>query len=300
MKTRTEEIIKANDNFFSIAEKTNAQIYKDVKEYLLQLIKDGKLSLDNKELTQLTLNIQAEILKSIDKTGYYEGIKQYKSTLTTVERIIVEQYAEITGVAVGEVVFNNKFRNNVLKSLDNHLLGRAFLADIVQPMRDVIVQQALLGLDYEQATKIISDYIDKNGLQKKLKRVQAGQVGRDILNQYDGAIQNEIRKKYDFDGFRYIGGLVEDSRPVCTKLSEKLIWSLDELQVVLGEYCPNGIPSKVPITYRTIPLPPEEGGGFKIKKGKKGGGMIEGTSVDNFGIVRGGYNCLHEVIFTYI
>lgn len=299
MKTRTEEIIKSNEKFFDVATSTNNQIFKDVKKYLLSLIENGNLSLKGKKLNTVALQIQKEILKTVGNSKYYSGVKQYTGTIDVVEKIIIEQYANIVKVDVKDIVLKNPFRSAVVKNLENQLQGQAFIKDIIEPIRDVIAQQVMFGTNYEQASDIIEKYIEKNGLDKKMRRVNVGQVGRDLLHQYDGAVQTEIAKGFDFNGMMYIGGHVEDTRPICDHLADREsgLWKLTELQEVLDDYCPNGIPSNEPITYETIE---EEDGSFVKKKAKKGSGMIEGTVLDNFAILRGGYGCLHEVIFIYL
>lgn len=296
---RNVEIQKANDQFFKKSEEANSRIFESVKSYLLSLTSGGKLSLGGQQLSRIALQIQQEITRAVDQSEYYDGVQSYKATIGIIERIIIEQYAEITGVSVNNVVEANPFRGRVMDSLDNHLSGNAFYADILEPIRNIIVQQILYGISYEKATEIIEEFISKKGLDSTLRNVNSGQVGRDLLNQYDGAIQNEIRKEYEFNGFIWVGGHVEDTRPVCDHLADRENgqWSMEELSDVLDEYCPNGEPSQEMISYETIT---DDTGQVVKKRAKKGAGMIRGTSLDNFAIVRGGFNCLHELVFIYL
>ena len=99
------------------------------------------------------------------------------------------------------------------------------------------------------------------------------QVATDALFQYDGALNEDIKKEFGFTKFRYLGSLVEDSRPFCEHMkSLGGVIDIEQLKIALDDFCPNGEP----------------------KKGK-GDGMIKGTTVANFSINRGGYNCGHRV-----
>jgi len=70
---------------------------------------------------------------------------------------------------------------------------------------------------------------------------------------------------------RYVGSLIETSRPICShliKMGNPI--SREQLTKVLDKYCPKGKPDLV-----------------------LGRGMIEGTNIDNFSINKGGYQCRH-------
>lgn len=264
---------------------------EEILKYIRELVSNGKLELAG-TFAETSLAIQAKILEIVDGTEYYGAVQKYAGTIDTIERVIVSQYASINDLDVKDVVFGNKFRSQVVNVLEDALLQDGFLSEIIEPIRDVIAKQALYGVSFEEAEKEVSDYITKNGLGSQMKSVRPKQVGRDLLYQYDGAIQREIQKDYGMNAFIYVGGHVKDTRPFCDHLADREDgeWFIDELEEVLEEYCPNGVPSGAKVSYTTI-------GG--VKESTKGAGMIRGTSVDNFAILRGGYNCLHEVIYIF-
>jgi hypothetical protein len=114
-------------------------------------------------------------------------------------------------------------------------------------------------------------------------------VAKDAIMQYDGLIQEELRQKFKPTSGRYIGSLIEDSRPFCDHMKDKFAnrpVSITQLQTALDEFCPNGQPSQSKITFETV--------NGETKSQAKGSGMIQGTNIQNFPSLRGGYNCRHE------
>ena len=115
------------------------------------------------------------------------------------------------------------------------------------------------------------------------------QITKGLFSVYDGAIQNTIKQKYNPTKGKYLNSLVESSRPFCIHMREtygnKEI-TVEQLQKSLDEYCPKGIPSDKFI----------EIDGRKLRKGA---GMLEGTTVQNFDINKGGAtnNCNHTWVW---
>jgi hypothetical protein len=114
----------------------------------------------------------------------------------------------------------------------------------------------------------------------------------DSLSQYDGAMNKMIADVYEFDNFIYVSNTIETSRPFCIHMRDDLggRFSKDQLKIALNEYCPAGDPSDQTIEYKTH--------SGEVKRGKKGSGMIKGTTVENFVQLRGGYGCRHRCIPT--
>ena len=114
------------------------------------------------------------------------------------------------------------------------------------------------------------------------------EITPDTFSFYNGAIQNTIKQKYNSTKGVYLNSLTETSRPFCIHMKEtygnKDI-TIEQLQKSLDEYCPNGIPSDKLIEIDGKIL-------------RKGTGMIEGTTVQNFAIYRGGHGCNHNWSWT--
>lgn len=113
----------------------------------------------------------------------------------------------------------------------------------------------------------------------------AKQITNDVTNAANGQIQTHLRDKFGLNGLRYIGNTIRDSRPFCVHMlkDEKMPMSFERLREVLKEY----VGSKVHVEING-----------KLKE--KGAGMYANTTVENFPLVLGGYNCRHRMFATKV
>jgi hypothetical protein len=86
------------------------------------------------------------------------------------------------------------------------------------------------------------------------------------LNQFDGQTNARIADEFGLDAFRYVGSLIDDSRPQCRRWIAKRVLQKSEMLNEINWAYNNGT------------------------------GMISGTTPDNFAVFRGGYNCRHAAI----
>jgi hypothetical protein len=93
-------------------------------------------------------------------------------------------------------------------------------------------------------------------------------VSRDALYGYDGAVNDRIRGQYGLNAFRYVGSIVEDSRPHCRAWVRERVLNRDYLEPYIQRLHAQGNPD-----------------GFRAQ-----------TTFDNFAQYRGGWNCRHQAI----
>lgn len=93
-------------------------------------------------------------------------------------------------------------------------------------------------------------------------------LSRDGLYGYDGAVNDVIRKTYDLNAYRYVGSIVEDSRPHCRRWVKERLLRREYLEQEIGRLHAAGNPD-----------------GFRTQ-----------TTFENFAQYRGGYNCRHTAV----
>jgi hypothetical protein len=193
----------------------------------------------------------------MDKLNIQVHKKLNKIDIKGVIKLATKQQRELVGGTVSEVMKN-------IKSFPKDMLGDGLRQQFTKPIKKVLYQNIMQGKSQTAAKKALHDYIigDKGKI-GQLER-HSGQLARDTLSQYDGAVNDMVREEFDLNGFKYIGSLVRDSRPQCQR------W----------------------VKMREIPmsiLPAELANSANR-------GQIPGTTKDNFATYRGGYNCQHQAI----
>ena len=182
-----------------------------------------------------------------------------KINIDGVIKLANKQKRELVGGTVEKVV-------GEIGRFPENMLGDEMRQQFTKPVKKVLYQNIMQGKSQSEAKKALHKFIigDKGKI-GQLER-WSGQIARDSLSQYDGAINDMVRKEFDLNGFKYIGSLVKDSRPQCKK------WKR------MGT-----------IPYKTL----NKEIAWAYSNGK---GMIPGTNKDNFATYTGGHNCSHGAI----
>jgi len=170
-----------------------------------------------------------------------------------------KQKRELVGGTVEKIV-------GEIKRFPENMLGDEMRQQFTKPVKKVLYQNIMQGKSQSAAKKALHNFIigDKGKI-GQLERY-SGQIARDSLSQYSGAVNDMVREEFDLDGIKYIGSLVKDSRPQCIKWKRMGV-----------------------IPYKTL----NKEIAWAYSNGK---GMIPGTNKDNFCTYRGGFNCGHDCI----
>jgi hypothetical protein len=226
------------------------------------------------EKSQVINEIESKVYDILRKSDYKTSVQKFTSSLSKIQEFQKKTMLEATGIKGGKVRFNDlaKFAE---RSINDNFLGAGLEANVVQPLKQRISQNLIAGATNAELETVISDYFKTDESLGRLTRY-VNSIATDALNNYAGLINNEYRKEYGLDKFRYVGSLIDDSRGQCRHWTSKDVITVEELET-------------------EIPVAIEGGflGGFKCS------GMKDWTNIDNFTIERGGYNCRHEAIPTY-
>jgi len=259
-----------------IIEKKIEQISKKFDKKINSLIKEfavsGNLEI-NKDITFLT----KEVIKELRDSGIDDLYDHILSVIAKVSNNNIQYYSDISSMRT--LIDKSTSVKFVLDNLKKNLVGTGMETILAERISNTIKPYILSNADFRTTTEILSKV-----LPTELMRYTS-QITKGIYSVYDGAIQNTLKQKYNPKKGVYIGDLRESSRPFCIHMRDKYgnrEITIDELQGDLDEYCPKGIPSDKKIE-------------IKGKQVKKGAGMLEGTTVANFDVNKGGAtnNCHH-------
>jgi len=148
----------------------------------------------------------------------------------------------------------------------NGLTGSGVNTNFIEPVRQGIFQNIVAGTNRTQLEEYLRNYILGNPNVDGLYSRYVKQVSRDALGQFDGQTNARIADEFGLDAFRYVGSLIDDSRPQCRRWIAKRVLQKSEMLNEINWAYNNGT------------------------------GMISGTTPDNFIVYRGGYNCRHAAI----
>lgn len=159
------------------------------------------------------------------------------------------------------------------------LLNSGIRADFKRPILKILDESISYGSSITSTRKTLSDFVlggeDKSG---KLKSYLT-QTARDSVNQMQGQQMQSVANALGYEGISYIGGLLKDSRGQCRHWIEDL----------------NGFIPKDKLA-EEIRLAYKNQAAKKVEGTHHWGGMMPNTTVDNFMVKRGGFNCIHPAV----
>lgn len=243
------------------------RIFKDLLKLLAQFDKSqGRLVL-NADTIKLINQAEFEILQALNKSGYNSRVKAYLKDFDKIKTATIAQQKSINSIDVSVRLLNN-IQKGAIQQTTNMLLGNGLNTNLIQPVKDILLQSASSGMTIPQAElqlrQVILGDAERLG---KLERY-ATQISRDAISGFDGMMQGRIAKEYELDCLSYEGSIIRDSRPQCIR------WA------GMGELKISELTEEINWAY------------------SNGNGMIPNTTKDNFYIYRGGYSCRHSVTAT--
>jgi hypothetical protein len=262
---------KKYDKLIKDVGKVNKKLLIELDKILIDLSNKGVLEV-NDNLAEL----EEKTRKALKDAGYPEAMQNFFEVFPQLAKNIFDEYK------IAEI--KSKRRDGFETYAKQKLTGSEFNAKVVGALTDNIREGSFLNKTYSDQKALLRDLLVEKGLVTNY----VASVADTLLGQYRGTISQDIFDKYQPKEFAYIASTIETTRPFCDHLKDfggRI--SVEQLKKSLDEYCPNGIPSETRITYETV--------NDKKLTREKGSGMIDGTTFENFSVVRGGWRCRHEV-----
>jgi hypothetical protein len=251
-----ENIDKIHEDFIIKIGKSNKDFNQKLYEYILENLDNGKIPKGD-----FLATLEKEIRQILSNSGYVQLINQFLGNGDLIKKDLVKLYGESKVKSIFDKSERYKFFLNLN---EDNLKGTGVNENVVKNIANKIRVGAFTDVGLTAIKEIVKN------TSKVLPRY-VNQVSYDTLGQITGSLQADIFEKFKPTKGRYVGSLIETSRPICShliKMGNPI--SREQLTKVLDKYCPKGKPDLV-----------------------LGRGMIEGTNIDNFSINKGGYQCRH-------
>ena len=208
--------------------------------------------------------------------GYKSEIRKYMTNFDKMDSLNKKIHKGLNKVDISGVIkLANKQKRELVGGVaekvvgeihrfPQNMLGDEMREQFTKPVKKLLYENIMQGKSQTSAKNALHDFIV--GKKDKIGQLErwSGQIARDTLSQYDGAVNDMVRKEFDLNGYKYIGSLVRDSRPQCVR------WK--RMKEIPIEILPQELANP---TNR---------------------GQIPGTTKDNFATYRGGWNCSHSAI----
>jgi len=203
-------------DFENLAKKTQSR--------LLEIVLDRLTDLSNKKGTLVFSGESTQEINDLIKQVYKEfGFEKYKGEISSLLRDVNKiGQSEINLASILtdniEINFTNQ-QNFIINELSERLASPdSFKANILGEVRRIIGRRILTQAPISQLkADLKATFTGKDGQVTKY----VNQIVTDGVNQYQGAINKEIKQKYGLDAYNYINSIIETSRPQCVRWVEK-------------------------------------------------------------------------------
>lgn len=268
------------NKILAISERLEKRLIKDVKsiqdeisrmvdELLFEFeIKNGKL-VPESDAAFIIATLNKRIKEIIRDSQLEDEVMKYLDDFDLIDKNLKAIQSGINGIQIPQNIFNTQ-RTWIIDTTINSLLESNISTKFIQPVKSILYSRVAFGGTVVDAEKQLRALIKGDSKNLGVFERWVGQVARDALFEYQGAVNAQVKVEYELNALRYVGGLVEDSRCQCRR------WVEDYNGILTDKI----LADEIAWAYRY------------------GSGMKPDTNVQNFTQKRGGFNCTHLAIPT--
>jgi hypothetical protein len=267
IRKQDRTVSAANQTFFDSLPATEQRIFAAVSKHVQKFSSDGEKFVFDDGNVLLTNQVERIILDALQSSKYPSDVNGFLRNFETLKQYNFDIHGNVNDLSpeqLGELI--NPIQRGTVEQTLQSLTGSGVSTNFIEPIRTGIYQNIVAGSTKADLEAYLRRYIlgnpDVDGLLSRYVK----QVSRDALNQFDGQVNAKIANEFGLDAYRYVGSLIEDSRPQCRR------W------VAMGVIQTKDLPTEI------------------AWMNANGTGAIPGTSPETFSIYRGGYNCRHSAI----
>jgi hypothetical protein len=249
-------------------DKVEPKFVKQVVDWISKFrTTSGNLVRSKENLARLG-SFKTALNRFLEKAGYNVMVSGFLENFDEIGANTQLAQQELNGLQITKS-FLNPFKRYAVNNVVAAMQGQGLNTNLINPLKNELLIAVNQGSSLtDVVTSIAGQLTTSEARQGVLKRISL-QASRDALLQYDGIVNEAVRKSYKLDALLYVGSLVKDSRLQCEE------WV---------NYDKNG--KKGLILFEEL----EEQILFAENEGT---GMIPNTTPENFCQNRGGYNCRH-------
>lgn len=224
----------------------------------------SKSKSNNKRLLAFRRAFERMILRS----GYSDMVSNFLVNFQELQDNQQTFQRDFNGIKLTKE-FLNPYKRFAINQTKQDLEKSGLDIALLRPIQDELFTSVNQGgslkdmIESLEAQLVTTD--ESSGLMRRLVTT----ASRDALGQYDGKVNEAVRKSFKMDAVLYVGSNVKDTRAQCIrwtgweKNGQKGLLAVDELQDQINWAFNNGT------------------------------GMNKATTVETFTAYRGGYNCRH-------
>ena len=227
----------------------------------------GNLVRSKENIARLS-SFKTAVNRFLEKAGYNVMVSGFLENFDEIGANTQLAQQELNGIDITKS-FLNPFKRYAVNNVVAAMQGQGLNVNLINPLKNELLIAVNQGSSLtDVVTSIAGQLTTTEARQGVLKRISL-QASRDALLQYDGVVNEAVRKSYKMDALLYVGSIVKDSRAQCER------WVSETKNGKLGLILFEDLQDEINWA------------------DNNGTGMIPDTTPENFCQNRGGYNCRH-------
>jgi hypothetical protein len=227
----------------------------------------GNLVRSKENLARLS-SFKTAVNRFLEKAGYNVMVSGFLENFDEIGANTQLAQEELNGIDITKS-FLNPFKRYAVNNVVAAMQGQGLNVNLINPLKNELLIAVNQGSSLtDVVTSIAGQLTTSEARQGVLKRISL-QASRDALLQYDGVVNEAVRKSYKLDALLYVGSIVKDSRAQCER------WVSETKNGKLGLILFEDLQDEINWA------------------DNNGTGMIPDTTPENFCQNRGGFNCRH-------
>jgi hypothetical protein len=249
-------------------DKVEPKFVKQVVDWISKFrTTSGNLVRSKENLARLG-SFKTALNRFLEKAGYNTMVAGFLENFDEIGANTQLAQQELNGLEITKS-FLNPFKRYAVNNVVAAMQGQGLNTNLINPIKNELLIAVNQGSSLtDVVTSIAGQLTTSEARQGVLKRISL-QASRDALLQYDGIVNEAVRKSYKLDALLYVGSLVKDSRAQCER------WVREDKNGKIGLILFEDLQNEIDWA------------------DDNGTGMIPDTTPENFCQNRGGYNCRH-------
>jgi hypothetical protein len=249
-------------------DKVEPKFVKQVVDWISKFrTTSGNLVRSKENLARLG-SFKTALNRFLEKAGYNTMVAGFLENFDEIGENTKLVQQELNGIGITQS-FLNPFKRYAVNNVVAAMQGQGLNTNLINPIKNELLIAVNQGSSLtDVVTSIAGQLTTTEARQGVLKRISL-QASRDALLQYDGVVNEAVRKSYKLDALLYVGSIVKDSRAQCER------WVSETKNGKLGLILFEDLQDEINWA------------------DNNGTGMIPDTTPENFCQNRGGFNCRH-------
>lgn len=271
-------VTTADAELLAELERTQRSIFARIRGIAEKLPnRNGQFIWESKR-TQIA-EITKTVFDAVRASQYKNKVEGYLRKFDEIESLNKTIMGEVNGLSTKVSLSDEK--KQAIGDITRRLVSpESIEMNISQPITQILYDHARFGMNVSDAVKNLEEFITNTEASEGIVSRYVGQISRDAINQYNGTVFQVMQREYGLGAYRYVGGLLKDSRPQCIR------WIGHNEGLLDKEYLDAELAEAASLILS----------GEKSDRFKGYSKYTTPLTFESFAIFRGGHNCIHEAI----